>query len=804
MIRLWYPILASVARLAVSGTNDCEPDHCQLAIEAAHIPGQLEGVRSFCSGFTLPVLSPTTPVPSFISAACVQDKDAFVHARISRACSCFVFAPSPTIECLPVSITAPCAIVSSSWSSQKASDPSATPTVAAELAYECLNSVPLHKEAAIELVDAIEPYLEWQSDSAYKAEPPEDYFFPPFDMFSALAQVRENLVADIYVSEYDFQEDLYVSVFCPGHDGHFVFYPDALTRVFEWRRQRSLVSISEDGTSLPVIKIYEDIIASLETASIVSLINGVDAATYVAETIYKATYNRDPDAAYNSMFYEKASVAVGGPLGFFARGGRVRYIYPGANTTFTFENGTTLSLDNVAAVKADMTGVVDGPSYYAKFCSPNGANSTAPGRSQVTAAEEEEVTVIGYPKPVIITQDGVVSGYFLEGEGYEDVAVIAVLSFEPRSPSEFQTVCQRFFALATQAGKTKLIIDFQGNSGGYILQGYDFFRQLFPAIVQEGLSRFKEDPSFLSLASIISDLVADVDPYTEPSANLVRNYQNWFNYRYDLNLFDQPFTSFDDKFYPRVYKATPYTSLLRWNLYDNLTTSNTTFGLGIEITGYGILSNLAQPFSAENMVLLYDGTCASTCAVTSDFFRLQAGVKSIAMGGLPEPGLIQGVGGVRGAQVLQYKSIYDYTSSYLPWVENSLQAAALSRFSSLPVNRSTSAAINARDEILPQNIYNGLPAQYVVEESDCRLYWTEPMIKDVYEVWKATADSAFNGAKCAAGGIERTEAGKCPPRPVALSPLPVFGPLLPEQYRKVNAPVDDVGWMAVHGVKAIP
>jgi hypothetical protein len=40
---------------------------------------------------------------------------------------------------------------------------SPTLTVAAQLAHDCLNSVPLAKEAALALVDAIEPYLEWQS-----------------------------------------------------------------------------------------------------------------------------------------------------------------------------------------------------------------------------------------------------------------------------------------------------------------------------------------------------------------------------------------------------------------------------------------------------------------------------------------------------------------------------------------------------------------------------------------------------------------------------------------------------------------
>lgn len=82
-------------------------------------------------------------------------------------------------------------------------------------------------------------------------------------MFAALEKVRSNLEADVYTSEYAFQSALYNEVFGPGHDGHFVYYPDLLTAVFEWTRERALVSISEDGSSLPVIKIYGRISWSL-------------------------------------------------------------------------------------------------------------------------------------------------------------------------------------------------------------------------------------------------------------------------------------------------------------------------------------------------------------------------------------------------------------------------------------------------------------------------------------------------------------------------------------------------------------
>lgn len=132
----------------------------------------------------------------------------------------------------------------------------AVPTVAASLAHECLKTVPLGKDAALQLIDAIEPYLEWQSDAGYKKDPPKDYFYPGFDIFGNLAKVRSNVAAGKYAGEFDFQTDLYKQVWAPGQDGHYVLYPDLLARAFKWRRATPpIVSVSENGKSLPVIKL---------------------------------------------------------------------------------------------------------------------------------------------------------------------------------------------------------------------------------------------------------------------------------------------------------------------------------------------------------------------------------------------------------------------------------------------------------------------------------------------------------------------------------------------------------------------
>lgn len=621
--------------------------------------------------------------------------------------------------------------------------------VPASVAYECLKSVPLGKQAAIELVDAIEPYLEWQSDPNYKKNPPADYSYPGYDMFGNLAKVRANLVDDKYDGEYAFQLDLYETVFLPGHDGHFIMYPDLLSRAFRFGRQRSLVSISEDGSKLPVIKLFEDVVADPSSAPVVEEINGIEAAKFIEDTIAKSTYNQDADAAYNSMFFEKALNASSGVTGYFASSGRSSMLYPGPTTTFSFSNGTKLELNNLAQLQTNMNDVTDGQSFYNKFCTPRAAAAS------VSSTAKTNRVLPGYPEPVISTSDGVVSGYYLEGEGLDHVAVIALTAFESSSIPEFQSVTRDFFAEAKAAGKTKLVVDFQGNGGGYILLGYDFFRQLFPHIQEDGFSRFRENEGFNAIADIVSKAGEGFDPYTSDNSVMIELYQSWFNYRSDLNLTLGHFPTFDDKFAPHEYANTPYTNLMRWDLNDELTTKNATFGLGMDVSGYRSLKNLTQPFRAEDIVLLYDGVCASTCTIASEMLRLQGKVKSVAFGGRPKEGAIQGVGGVKGSQVLQFQAILSYARYAANLTDDEEQKKILSRYTDLPITRSLGAGVNVRDQILPDDVDEGLPAQFVVEEADCRLYWTADMITDVTKIWSAAANSAFNGAKCANGGIEK-------------------------------------------------
>ncbi|KAJ6787091.1 hypothetical protein PWT90_10495 [Aphanocladium album] len=573
------------------------------------------------------------------------------------------------------------------------------------------------------------------------ASPPASYSFAGYDLFDNLAAIRSKLTGNAYSNEYEFQKELYEKVFTAGHDGHLYLYPDLLSRATRFYRPYTLVSISEGG-ALPTIKVYNwrGPIAAHVEASAVTHINGEAAVDFLGDYVRKYSGNQDFDAGYNAMFYQQAQFASSQTRGDFASGGGGSLIYHGSNTTLTFANGTSVSAENIAQLVGNWTGIVDGPSFYAKFCVPRAPKHHPEPETAINGS------LPGYPSPVIMSSDGQVSGYYLKGEGYESTAVLALLSFEPKNPDEFQAKVATFLSMAKKAGKTKLVIDLQANGGGYIDLGYDLFRQLFPSIEQNGYSRWKESSSFLGIAHTYSEEMntafASNGTMTDPTKN---DYETPFPYQVDLNITNGSFETFEDKYAPSRYKETNYTQIIRMDCSNS------------GIHGYGNLSGMTQPFAAEDIVILYDGYCASTCTLASEMLRIQGGVKSVTFGGRPVAGSMQGVGGVKGAQVLSFQDIYRYVQRAAELTNDKVRRNEFARFNDLVINRTLAASVNVRDQILRDNVEDGLPAQYVYEAADCRMYWTESMLNDVSQIWRSAADAAFANSKCANGGITAPE-----------------------------------------------
>lgn len=344
------------------------------------------------------------------------------------------------------------------------------------------------------------------------------------------------------------------------------------------------------------------------TPSALAKVNGQAVEAFL-EGLAQLGFLQDPDALYNNLMFEMAFDAQSTQTrytGMFALAGKFGYFYPGANTTFEFENGTISTFQNYAEIVGDFTGIVDGPSFFQKFCTGPHKNNP-PGQEKAPKAPTPPPTAStpahGYPDPHVITIDQQISGYFLNGPGYSDIAVLSILSFEPSFPAQFQTVIQTMISDARAAGKTKMIIDLSGNGGGDILLGYDLFRQFFPQIVQDGFTRMREHEVFKIASTGISQYSANFSTAAVASVDYLA-YESPLNFRYDLNLTNGSFLTYEDKFRPQQFNGDNFTQIMRWNLDDNSTTINPIWGLGTSITGYGDRKNFTQPFDAKDIVMV--------------------------------------------------------------------------------------------------------------------------------------------------------------------------------------------------------
>lgn len=304
--------------------------------------------------------------------------------------------------------------------------------------------------------------------------------------------------------------------------------------------------------------------------------------------------------------------------------------------------------------------MTDGASLYQSYFVPTLPSLTVdlinsptkePGPSSTATAATTPTPVPappGYPQPQFRSIENLNGGYYLDGAGYEDVAVLNIASFvgDGSEEMDFQDVNTNFLKKAKADGKTKLIVDVSANGGGTILQGYDIFKQLFPEMQPYGASRLRAHEAANSVGSVFSAAASGV-PRSLGIANdnIINVVASPFNFRQDMNIEGQKFKAWDNgttqKYDQRSYNNDNFTGILRWDLSDPLTTINSG---GINVTGYGNRTGFTQPFAAENIVMVYDGYCASTCTIFSELMRQQGGVKAIAMGGRSNSKMIQAVG----------------------------------------------------------------------------------------------------------------------------------------------------------------
>jgi hypothetical protein len=164
---------------------------------------------------------------------------------------------SPVKALLPraTSTNTACKLASSAASSYLAKKTeAASAVIPAELAYNCMRSVPNYQEPAISLLNSLRTYLEFQSSKEYLRNPPPGYLLPAVDIDTEFDGIQQKVEASGYESEYDFQVDIY-SLLLSAHDGHFSWQGDVFG-AFTFVRLaggNGLYAVSSDGVEPPLV-----------------------------------------------------------------------------------------------------------------------------------------------------------------------------------------------------------------------------------------------------------------------------------------------------------------------------------------------------------------------------------------------------------------------------------------------------------------------------------------------------------------------------------------------------------------------
>ncbi|EME77659.1 uncharacterized protein MYCFIDRAFT_44917, partial [Pseudocercospora fijiensis CIRAD86] len=677
--------------------------------------------------------------------------------------------------------------------------------VPAALAYECITSVKYNQSAAVAFLDSLRPYLEWQSTIQWLKDPPQEYaqkIQPPYDFWSEFNRIYAKASGqsyDTYANEHEFGFDLY-RAFQKSHDGHFYILPDSVGYIFSFFRTTPLVSVSDDGETVPQIYVFSDVLECTAgnasyTPSPITHIDGRDSQDFLLEWSQYGSL-QDRDALWNNMFYLLQAVSLGSKgtgLGTFAGGGRGRWIYPGPTTTLKFKNGTEIVNQNFARVLQEFNNITSPADVYSNFfavkegdvqnayqlaapapsTTESPTSTTSATSSTSTTAAATPVAAPGYPKPVVRQQKNANGGYYIEEEDYKDVAVLSVASFVSAITDEkpFQSINTYFLEKAANGNKTKLIIDVSANGGGTVLQAYDLFKQLFPALLPYGANRFRAHEALDFVGQEVSHFSDLIGNRSELSNQTIKDLQSTvFDYHTDADVNYTAFTSWPDKYSP--LKLGPaqdtFTGLIRWNMSDVLTVESSG---GIVVSGYLNRTNITkQHFEAENIVILTDGYCASTCTIFSELMRQQAGVRTINLGGRPNKDITQAIGGVKGTNNFEYDYVLE-AAVVVPFMykyihsEEFYNNSVLAKYNTLPMFRALGPGINVRDGYR-QNDTSNIPLQFQYEPADCRIYYTPAMAVDQTAVWKTVADTAWRGADhCIAGSMKKAPAyGGNPPK----------------------------------------
>ena len=443
---------------------------------------------------------------------------------------------------------------------------------------------------------------------------------------------------------------------------------------------------------------------------------------------------------------------------------------------YTFANGTEGVWTTRALFNRRAWSYTSGEELFNQFCLPSpetsSSESATPSPSEPALAPAQTNGPQFYPRPVMHDPYNQVAGFYLNGT-YEDTAVLFVPTFtasgeDPISglelpdnqTTQFGRVAADFLLQAKADNKTKLILDFSGNGGGTTLVGFNLFKILFPQTNIYSANRLRDH---------------------EFSRLLMKAFDTWAE---DESVTDNFFLHFG-----WAGQVSPTQDKLNWSSYldftgpqsSNLTTPTAfvnftaAWSEELSVEGYNQSTTFATPpFAAEDILIVTDGACASTCSIVVELLTNVVGVnKTLVFGGRPSPSNgrpepMQLVGGTRGSEQYDWSRLADVANETLYYVQGrssdskpTLTPDEISHYKDLMPIFPDEFPLNFRGGSL--NLRNGyskdsdIPLQFVNDPAKCRLYYTRANILEPATTWTDAADAIWGSKGCVA--VDETAQG---------------------------------------------
>ncbi|KAH8732999.1 peptidase S41 family protein [Phaeosphaeriaceae sp. PMI808] len=656
-------------------------------------------------------------------------------------------------------------------------------------AYACLTSVPFNSAVATRFIQYWNETIQFQSTLAYLKNPPPGYQQPAIDVVAELNRIQQQINADSYANQYDFETDLQLLTYAL-HDSH-VYLSAGILSAFSFASPYEIASVSIDGKQAPKVYITQDILDAPYynfTPSAITSINGTEVDAFLTKYAAMNSWGYvEPHAEWNALMSNPTLDIRGGMTTFSGAG----TFYPGDNLTFTFENGTSLNTFWLAIYNelANSTGpLTTGGDFYNYFVLgliPASFDPTTIGFPNFT--DDMDAAPISwynesfqaFPSDPDVAQEdlGVFHGGLVTGYLYEDIStgVLSLPSFDaiPATIGNYTQAIISFIGNASEANLTRIIIDLQRNPGGATLLAYTTFKSFFPDLLPFAGSRRRSFPVANAVGTTTTNHWSSLDEKDKASwalkqllaadewvitnrinAATSKNFTSWKEYQgpiaangdtfslteqYDLSniIFD---TAAFDEWYPPMYLP----DSPKFSISD-------------------------RPWSPDQIVLLTDGLCGSACSLFVEMMT-RVGVKTIVAGGRPTNGPMQTASGSRGA-ITYSASNLDDDMSYARSLDSSTHV-------SIPEIRDSgmytkALGFNMRDQIRKDETS---PLQFKYEAADCRIYYTHKNLYNMTQLWYDAATATFiDPSKCVDGSRNFSTTNNTspisPPKPQDKKPI---------------------------------